>query len=330
MSSTLRKDDKIIVVYGGDSAEREPSVRSGLAVYRALKRIGYINTELFDFHGYRLGELLDARPDLVFIALHGRFGEDGCLQGALELAGIRYTGSGPAASAICMDKPLTKMFLNAAGIPTPGYAVLDQEEYTDAESAFVMLAGQTGLPFLLKPADQGSGIGISLVQKKEDLPAAVELVFQYNTRLLAEEYLQGTEITQSIIGDGDGLLLLPEIELVSDAPFRNYQVKYTPGLSRQIIPARISEEERELVRNLCSRIFRLGRLRGCARIDMIIDKDQGPMVLEINTLPAMTETSALPAAAKAAGISMEELTEKIAICAMRQPPSAQASVRVSP
>ena len=340
MNSTLKKDSKIVVVYGGDSPEREPSLKSGFAVYEALQNAGFKNVSLFDFRKDRLIELLNIRPEPAFLALHGQGGEDGSIQGALELAGIPYTGSGVAAGAVCMDKSLTRLFLEAAHLPAAKYVVMDQsgysdpdrytvpdryadpDGYTDPEGIFSVLAGQLGLPFLIKPACQGSGIGVSLVRNEEELREAAGLAFQYGTKLLAEEYLQGIEITQSILEEDGEITMLPEVGLVSDALFRSYDVKYTPGRSRYVIPSGISEEERKRVREICGRIWQLLGLRGCARVDMIIDSVRGPVVLEINTLPAMAKTSALPAAARAAGISMEELTEQLVRSAMSGLPGA--------
>ena len=294
----MDKSMRIAVVYGGVSSEREPSLKSGQATYEALQRCGFTNAVLFDFQNKNIDQLLKLHPDIAMLALHGKGGEDGSIQGALDLAGIPYTGSGIDTSAVCMNKILTKRLLEALQIPTADYMVLHRREY-DAEPLLASrrLIERLGLPLILKPPQQGSSIGIVLVEKEEKLTEAIEEVFQYGNQILAEEYF---EIT-----------VLPEIELVSDAKYRSYEVKYTSGPGRHIIPARITEATRAQIQGIGRRLYRELNCCGCARIDFIVDRRKGPAVLEVNTLPALTATSALPASAKAAGISFEELVIRI-------------------
>ena len=308
---------RITVVCGGISAERAPSLESGRSIYTALENYGFSNVTLFDYRGDNLAEMLQRRPDLAFLALHGQGGEDGTIQRHLEQNGIPYTGAGAASSAICMDKIAAKEYLQAHHIPTAAYVVLDRCACNDEKELAERLAEGPGYPLVLKPSRQGSGIGVVLVQKQEDLPDGLREAFDYGDTVLAEAYLSGIEITQSIIGD-DVISLLPEVELVSAYPIRSYAVKYSPELSKHIIPARISDDTRIQVRRFGEEIYRGLRLRSCARIDYIIDNSRGPMVLEINTIPGMTETSALPAAAQAAGITMEKLVSEIAFQSMNR------------
>ena len=307
----MDKSIRIAVVYGGVSSEREPSLKSGQAAYEALQRSGFTNAVLFDFQNTNIDQLLKLHPDIAMIALHGKGGEDGSIQGALELAGIPYTGSGVETSAVCMNKILSKRLFEALQIPTADYTVLHRREY-DAEPSLASrrLIDRLGLPLILKAPQQGSSIGVVLVEKEEQLTEAIEEVLRYGDQILAEEYLHGMELTLPILGN-DEITILPEIELVSDAMVRSYEVKYTSGPGRHVIPARISETTRAQIQGIGRRLYRELNCRGCARIDFIVDRRKGPAVLEVNTLPALTATSALPASAKAVGIPFEELVTKI-------------------
>lgn len=307
----MDKNMRIAVVYGGSSSEREPSLKSGRAAYEALLRSGFTNTVLFDLQNKNIDQLLKLSPDIAMLALHGKGGEDGSIQGVLELAGIPYTGSGIEASAVCMNKILTKRLLEALQIPTADYMILRRTEYdADPSLASRRLIDRLGLPLILKSPHQGSSIGIELVEKEEKLTEAVEEVFRYGNQILAEEYLRGMEITLPILGNEE-MTILPEIEMVSDAMYRTYEVKYSSGSGRHIIPARISETTRAQIQEIGRRIYRELNCRGYARIDFIVDRRKGPAVLEVNTLPALTATSAFPASAKAAGLSFEELVTRI-------------------
>jgi len=307
MSISSKINSRITVVCGGISAEREPSLKSGRSIYAALKKYGFSNVTLFDYRGNNFTEMLQSLPDLVFLALHGQGGEDGTIQRRLEQYKIPYTGAGVSASAVCMDKIATKDYLYKLRIPTPDYDVLDKTKCDNYKKLAEQLATRQSYPLVLKPACQGSSIGVVLVQLD-----GLQEAFCYGDAVLAEEYLSGIEITQSIIGD-DIMTILPEVELVSDYPIRSYEVKYSSEQSKHIIPARISDDVRMQIRRFGEKIYRGLGLRSCARIDYIIDKNKGPVVLEINTIPGMTETSALPAAARAAGISLEKLVSEIAI-----------------
>ncbi len=298
------------VVCGGISTEREVSLRSGQAVYQALQKAGYTNVTLFDLRQDNIGEILAAKPDICFLALHGEGGEDGCIQGLLELANIPYTGSGVAASAVCMNKILTKQVVAAAGLPTAKFAVFQKADCADVSWLCKQLVEQIGLPMVLKSPCQGSSIGVVIVKEEEEMATAIAEIFTYGDQLLAEQYLRGVEITVPVLGN-DELTVLPDIEITSEREFYDYTAKYTNGLCRHIIPARISEEDRKKAQEISKKAYKELGCRGLSRIDFIIDEQQGPMIIEVNTLPGMTEMSLFPDAAKAAGISFEKLVSKI-------------------
>lgn len=300
----------IMVVCGGYSTEREISLRSGNAVYNALKKAGFENVELFDLTRDNMGQIIAKRPDVVYLALHGQGGEDGCIQGMLELARIPYTGPGVAASAVCMNKILTKQVLDAYDIPTAKFLVKRREECGDVAAVTKELVDKIGLPMVLKSPCQGSSIGVVIVKREEDMAAGIAEVFRYGNELLAEEFLTGVEITLPIMGNEE-LHILPDIEITSENEFYDYQAKYTNGMCHHIIPARISQEDRARVKEIGARAYRALNCVGLSRVDFIVDEKQGPMIIEVNTLPGMTEMSLFPDSARAAGISFEDLTYEI-------------------
>lgn len=305
----MNKEIKIVVVYGGISTEREVSLRSGKAVYKALCEAGFKNIVLFDLHKDNIGELLSLKPDLAYLALHGKGGEDGCIQGVLELAGIPYTGPGVAASAICMDKIYTKNMLKASDIPTSDYIEINKNNMKIADICMLIIK-KFGLPVVLKSPCQGSSIGVEIVKKEDTLINAIQNIFSYGDRLLVEKFVSGTEITLPIIGNEE-LLVLPDIEITSEREFYDYTAKYTAGLCHHIIPARISEANRKKVIEIGIKVCQKLNLCGISRIDFIIDEKEGPMVIEVNTLPGMTEMSLVPDAARVAGLNFSELVVKI-------------------
>ncbi|MBE6700895.1 MAG: D-alanine--D-alanine ligase [Ruminococcaceae bacterium] len=309
------KNKKIMVVCGGTSTEREVSLRSGKAVFEGLKRAGFSDLSLFDLKEDNMSEIVEAHPDCVFIALHGKGGEDGCIQGMLELAGIRYTGPDVSTSAICMNKIRTKQILKSSLIPTANFTFKRKDECEDIVALCDELTKKIGLPMVLKSPCQGSSIGVVMVKKKEEIPEAVKEIFIYGDELLAEEFLTGVELTLPIMGNSD-LTILPDIEITSEREFYDYTAKYTSGLCHHIIPSRISDEERKAVVEIGERTYRELGCRGFSRIDFIIDKVKGPMVIEVNTVPGMTEMSLFPDSAKYAGISFEELVTRILSYAM--------------
>jgi D-alanine-D-alanine ligase len=256
-----------------------------------------------------------ARPDVAFIALHGRYGEDGTIQGFLELLGIPYTGSGVLASAAAMSKRMSKRLFRAEGIPTPAGVVLEDLSERDAFLA-AWRAGKAAAsaPCVVKPDEQGSTIGISIVREPEQMAAALDLAFKYDRTVLIEQFVEGIEITAALLGNRDPQVL-PLVEIVPKGGFYDYERKYTPGATDEIVPARIPEPQAEAARELAVRCHRTFGCRGMSRVDMIVAPD-GVWVLEVNTIPGMTPTSLLPRAAAAAGISFAQLVERLIGLAM--------------
>lgn len=243
------------------------------------------------------------RPDVAFLALHGRYGEDGTVQGMLELCGIPYTGSGVLASALAMNKAMTKRLLKSDGIPTPPFLVL-----SDPDKA-PYVADYFALPLVVKPNQQGSSFGMTIVQEKKDLKPAVELAIRYDHEALLEKYIRGTEITAAVIGNRDPQVL-PLIEITPKRDYYDFEAKYTPGNTDFHIPARIPPDQIRRASEYALRAHKLLGCRGVSRVDMILDEAE-IWVLEVNTIPGMTATSLVPKAAAAAGISYAELCDRL-------------------
>lgn len=295
----MKQFGKVGVLMGGTSAEREISLMSGNAVLLALIGSG------LDAHGFDTGErsLHDLETedfDRVFIALHGRHGEDGTIQGALELMGIPYTGSGVMASAIGMDKWRTKLLWEAAGIPVARHVLLDDN------SDFQGVAADLGLPLFVKPANEGSSIGISKVKRIEDLPAAYAEAAKYDPIVLAEYFIDGMEVQFPVLG----AQVLPSIRIEPATEFYDYQAKYFRDDTRYLCPGLRAEAELEL-HPLVQRAFDVLGCKGWARLDLMLDRSGKPYFLEVNTVPGMTSHSLVPMAARAAGISFPDLCVKI-------------------
>lgn len=249
------------------------------------------------------------RPDVVFIALHGKFGEDGTIQGLLDLLGIPYTGSGVLASALAMDKSMTKKVLAADGIPVPESVdfTVDMGGWDKADVA--KRVARIGYPVMVKPSRQGSTIGMTKVNVPEALNSAIEEAAAYDEQIIVEKYVAGAELTVGVIGNNQPIAL-PVIEIVPAHEFYDYESKYAPGGSEHIIPARISPAQTAQAQDIALRAFRALGCRGMARVDLIIGSD-GMCVLEVNTIPGMTPTSLLPEAAKAAGIPFGRLLDML-------------------
>ena len=306
----MDKSLRILVVCGGFSTEREVSLRSGKAIYDALLHKGYFNTVLFDLTRENITEILGIKPDIVFLGLHGRGGEDGSIQGLLELAGIPYTGSGVGSSAVCMDKVFTKRILDNAGIPTPPFKVFRKDDFYDIEAIKTDVLCLFGLPMVLKSPSQGSSIGMVIVDKEEELNGAIGEVFKYGDYLLVEQYVDGPELSLPIMGDYD-YKALPIIEISTDHVFYDYAAKYTRGLSHHIIPANIDKlTEKEVIR-LGIQAYKELHCQGLERVDFIVDMNKGPQIIEVDTLPGMTDMSLFPDAARYIGINYDDLVERI-------------------
>ena len=287
---------------GGLSWEREISLKTGKAILKALSEKGYHAVPI-DV-GHDVAEvLLREKIECAFLALHGRFGEDGTIQGLLELMRIPYTGSGVLASALAMHKIMSKKIFLCEKIPTPSYEVFRRAE-TEKEPLRTL---GLPLPVVVKPAREGSTIGVSIVRKEGDLLRALREAGKYDEEILVEEFMKGKEITVGILGD----LPLPVIEITPKSGFYDYRSKYTKGETEYIIPARISREKYLYAQEIALKAFQTLGCSGCARVDLMTDEDGNPSVIDVNTMPGMTETSLLPQAAAYAGIAFEELVERI-------------------
>lgn len=291
---------KVGVLMGGRSAEREVSLKSGGAVLAALLRQG-VDAHAFDPAERGLDELAGAGFERVFVILHGRGGEDGTMQGALEMLGIPYTGSGVMASALGMDKWRTKMIWQAAGLPVPDYALLD-----DA-SDFAAVETRLGLPLFVKPANEGSSVGISKVKRTGELATAYALARQHDPLVLAERFMGGGEYTVAILGDA----ALPAIRIVPATEFYDYEAKYFRDDTRYLCPCGLGSARETAMRDLALRAFRVIGCRGWGRVDVLLDAEGNPYLLEINTAPGMTDHSLVPMAARQAGLSFDELCMRV-------------------
>jgi D-alanine-D-alanine ligase len=329
---------KIAVLLGGTSAEREVSLASGLAVVRALRERGHQVSAIDTARGFvteadegkllpegvhaeppadlasvltpqALGEIPELREaDVAFLALHGGEGEDGTLQAFLDLLGIRYTGSGPLGSGIAMDKDITKRLLRDAEVPTLPWRIARAPDFAydpDSIEDFV------GYPCIVKPSRQGSSVGLYIVEKPGDLEPAVQSAGRFDEEVVIERFVRGHELTVGVLGDQP----LAPVEIRPKKGIYDYESKYTPGMTEYICPAPLSQEATSQVQAYALRAFRVLKLRGYARIDFILAKEQ-LYCLEANTLPGMTATSLLPKGAAAAGIDFPELCERIITLAL--------------
>jgi len=304
---------KVVVLLGGRSAEREVSLKSGGRVLEALKARG-VDAHGFDPLERGLPELIAGGFDRAFIALHGRFGEDGTIQGVLEWLGIPYTGSGVLASAIAMDKLRTKLLWEASGIPTPKWSRLE------AGTDFGAVVSTLGLPIMVKPAREGSSIGMSKVMMAEDLPLAWEQAAQHDEVIIGEQFIEGTELTAGVLGDTP----LPLIRLETPRTFYDYEAKYLVDSTRYILPCGLPEAQEIELQQLVLKAFAVPGCRGWGRVDLMLDTAGNPYFLEVNTIPGMTDHSLVPMAARAAGFGFEDLVLNIlaqARCALAQPPA---------
>jgi D-alanine-D-alanine ligase len=295
---------KVAVMFGGTSAEREVSLMSGAAVLAALQGRG-VDAHAFDPAARPLEDLKKEGFQRVFVVLHGRGGEDGTLQGALTLLGVPYTGSGVLASALAMDKWRSKLLWQAAGLPIPDYAVLD-----DA-SDFAAVAARLGLPLFVKPAREGSSIGVIKVKQAADLPAAYREAARHDDLVLAEQAMEGGEFTVAVLGEGTQLQALPSIRIVPATEFYDYEAKYFRDDTRYLCPSGLTPEGEAEMRELALRAFQTLGCRGWARVDFLLDAAGRPYLLEANTAPGMTGHSLVPMAARASGMSFPDLCLRI-------------------
>ncbi len=296
---------KVGVLFGGRSAEREVSLMSGQGVLQALKNQG-VDAHAFDPAERSLGELAAESFARVFIALHGRYGEDGTLQGALEQLGIPYTGPGVLASSIAMDKDMTKRLWQASGLSTPRFAMLH------AGSNWKAVAAQLGLPLIVKPAHEGSTLGLTRVAAVEQLPEAYALAARFDKAVMAEEFISGMELTCPIIGSGEQARALPVVQIIAPDANYDYQNKYFSDETRYLCPAGLPEEQERQIQALALASYQSLGCRGWSRADVMVRaSDDQPFLLEINTSPGMTSHSLVPMSAQVAGLSYEALCLQI-------------------
>ena len=335
---------KITVLMGGTSAERDVSIASSLRVAEALRTRGHdvvtLDTargpltereekallakgnpvqkappsqeELAKMASQTLPQMLGALPslkeaDVVFLGLHGGYGEDGSIQAFLDMAGIRYTGSGHLASALAMDKDLSKHLFRRAGVPTADWVMAKPEGTVEEQ------LGRLGaiMPVVVKPSKQGSTVGLSVVKRREELTAAIAEAFRYDDEVMIEQFVAGRELTVGILGDE----AFPVGEIIPKHEIYDYECKYTPGMAEEVFPAQIPSDRAREAQELAKRAFQALKLRGCARIDFRMTEDGSLFCLEANTLPGMTATSLIPQGAAAAGVPFPELCERIALLA---------------
>jgi len=295
-----REFGKVAVLMGGRSAERAVSLKSGSMVLAALKKKG-VDARAFDPKERGIGALIQERFDRAFVILHGRYGEDGTVQGALELLGIPYTGSGVLASALAMDKWRTKLVWQACGIPTP------RSELLARNSDMQAVATRLGLPLMVKPANEGSSIGMTKVKSARELPEAYALAANYDRVVIAEAFVEGVELTAGILGDKP----LPLIKLETPREFYDYEAKYQANDTRYLIPCGLPPDAERIVQDEALFAFETLGCRGWGRVDVMLDRSGKPYFLEVNTLPGMTDHSLVPMAARHAGLSFEDLCLRI-------------------
>lgn len=301
-----KKFGRIGVLMGGPSTEREISLKSGKAVYESLKQYGLKVVAIDIKTDNRQQNLLLIKfhhLNCAFLALHGRFGEDGSMQEILQELGIPYTGSGVEASRLAMDKIASRKIFEVYGLSVPRYKIVDKSfSLTNWK-----MQNHLSFPLVIKPARHGSSIGLSIVDKMVQLNQALDLAFGFDEKILVEEFIAGREVTVGILDEK----ALPVIEIIPKRRFFDYTAKYKAGMTRYRVPARLKKDLAEKIQNTALSAHRLLGCSGCSRVDMILSKDQIPFVLEVNTIPGLTETSLLPKAARRVGIGFTQLCLKL-------------------
>lgn len=302
----INKKDKIVVLVGGPSTEAEVSRRTGQAIFKALQEASY-NVDLLELNPTTvLQDLKELETKVVFNALHGKYGEDGAIQGLLEIARIPYTGSGIASNALAMNKKIAKDIFKCSNIPTALARNYDSKKMT-AEAIFADVKEAFNLPVVVKAATQGSSIGVSIVKDLDELKNAIVDSLQYDHILVVEKFLDGEEFTVAVL---DGIAL-PVIQIKPHSGAYDYTSKYTVGATEYLVPAPIKDDFAQQLMSIAEDTYAAMQCSGVARVDIMTDKNNNPYVLEVNTVPGMTETSLVPKAANARGITFTELCEKI-------------------
>jgi D-alanine-D-alanine ligase len=304
---------KIAVLMGGHSLERDISFQSGKRVAAALKKLGYRVASL-DVDEHVATHLRKEKPNLCFIALHGRFGEDGAIQGLLEIMGLPYTGSGILASVLGMDKSLSKDFFQQEDIPTPDFVALSTGAVKELGAASVLkdITARLGLPLVVKPSNQGSAQGINFVKTEDQMTSALLGAFSFSDKVILEQYVQGVEVAVSVLGDVRARAL-PPVEIAPKKGHFDFEAMYTMGATEYFIPARLPAAKIKEIQKIAVKAHKTLGCRDFSRVDFIVEKKTGiPHVLEINTIPGLTETSLFPMAAAEAGLDFTDLIGKIA------------------
>ena len=300
----IDKNTKIAVLMGGPSSEAEISRRSGKNVFNALKNLDYVNAELIEVDENIAKTLRDKGIEVVYNAMHGKFGEDGCIQGMLEVMGIPYTGCGVMASSVCMNKEFTKNVLKEAGIPLiKSVLVRKDESYKEKIKGLKY-------PFMLKPVSEGSSLGMYKVNTPDEMEECFKKSLEYGQDVMVEEYLEGKSVTVGVLEDGEKMFATEILEFRTKTEWYDYEAKYTAGMTEFVLPAELSEEMTKKVKQIAIDAFNACACRGLSRVDFLVTKDM-PYVLEINTSPGMTDLSDLPAQSKAMGIDYDTLVQII-------------------
>ncbi len=305
--------EKIAVLMGGRSLEREVSLASGKRVADALEALGYYVLSL-DVTPDLVDTLRSERPDAAYIALHGKYGEDGSIQELLEFLGVSYTGPGVVSSYLAWDKSVTKHLFAQAGIPTPAWITLTSDAFKEmgAAAALDLVPGAVGdFPLVVKPTEQGSALGLTKVERPEELAEALLTALGYADAALVEKWIDGAELAVSVLGSGDDATVLPPVEIEAKSGLFDFSAMYTRGETDYFVPARLDPAVLAEVERLAAEVHRLLGCRDVSRVDMVVDASAGPLVLESNTSPGMTETSLLPMAAQAAGMSFQDVVSRI-------------------
>ncbi len=310
---------KVAVLKGGRSLERQISLKSGVRVQDALERLGHEVVGIDVGHDL-VEQLREAGPDVAFVALHGRDGEDGTVQELLEAVGIPYTGSGVSACIRCADKVIAKHEMRDAGIPTPDFFAFNETAFKElgAAEALPAIEERLGFPIVVKPSNQGSALGIKMARSAKDVPGALVAAFSYGDKVLLEEHVEGRDLAVSILDRaGEGPLVLPVVEAIPHEDDR-YEARYEIGRTEFVCPAELPDGVTERARRLALDVWNALGCAGFARVDLMLDEASGELtVLEANTVPGMTDTSLLPQAADAAGIGFDELIGRVVELALR-------------
>jgi len=315
---------RVALLKGGRSLERNISLRSAAQVQDALERLGH-EVAAIDVGPDLVEQLETAQADVAFVALHGRGGEDGTVQELLELVGVPYTGSGPAACIRCMDKVVAKHAMRDAGIPTPDFYAFSETAFRDlgAAKALPAIEARLDFPIVVKPAGQGSALGIKFAASAADVPGALIAAFSYDTKVLLERHVAGRDLAVSVIEGPDGPEALPLVEAIPrEEDFYDFEARYEIGRTDFRCPAEVGEETTLRAQDLAIAVYRLLGCYGFARVDLMLEEATGELeVLEANAIPGLTETSLLPQAAEAAGISFDALIERVLDLALARTPA---------